>query len=150
MAEQEPTPGTKAALEADNKRLQDENERLRSQLVEARSAHGAVAGSPARVTFAGRPEFRGGTKLSEGERQQLELDGVISDVHGGGMLYADDFGVEVTTEDGRNRLAKAREKDAADARAGIQGVDYVYPSVAPGVLDPAAEVRGGVVADPES
>jgi hypothetical protein len=138
-----PRPGTKADLEQQLAAVREENERLQSQLLEARSAHGAV--SPARVTFGGRPTFRSGTQLSEGERQQLEVDGVINDAHTGGLLYADDYDVEVKTEDGRQRLAKAREKLGADERAGIRGVDYVYPSVAPGVLAADAPVRGAVV-----
>lgn len=140
-----PAPGTKADLEAKLAAVQAENETLRGQLTEAR----AGAASPARITFAGRPQYRGGTKLSEGERQDLEMNGVANDPNGGGLLLASDFGVEVKTEAGRTALenaVKRRDGDrAVDGGDGIEGVDFVYPSVARGVLAEDAPVRGGVV-----
>lgn len=136
-----PRPGTKADLEARLAATQRELELARGQLAEAR----AGAASPALVTFAGRPQFRNGTQLSEGERQALEINGVVSDPHGGGLLLASDFGVEVITEGGRKALEREQQRRETPARAGIPGVDYVYPSVAPGVLAEDAPVRGAVV-----
>lgn len=151
-----PAPGSKEDLERQLAAAQEDLERTRGQLAEARAATAAPVGaaSPAQQTFVvGRPEFRGGTKLSEGERQALEISGVVADPHGGGQLLASDYDIEVKTEDGRRALAAAEHDRAAlgDAekahRQGVRGVDFVYPSVAPGVLAPDAAVRG---AQPET
>lgn len=143
--ESTPAPGTKADLEAKLEAAHAQNEVLQGQLAEARSG----AASPARVTFAGRPAFRSGTKLSEGERQDLEINGVANDPNGGGLLLASDFGVEVKTEAGRIALENATKRRDGDKSAeggeGIEGVDFVYPSVARGVLAEDAPVRGAIV-----
>lgn len=123
----EPKAGTKAALEQEVADLQAENARLQAQLAAGRQTG---AGSPAGATFVGRPTFRSDVKISEGERAGLETNGVITDVYGTGLLYADDYGIVVTTEEGRTRLAKAREKKVADERAGLAGLDYVSPTLA--------------------
>ncbi len=150
----EPTKAElEAELESSRSKLADtegELERTRGELAEARAKTVAApatsaAAAPGLVTFASRPNFRSGTKLSEGERQALEIAGVVADPHGGGQLLASDFGVEVKTEGGRAALAAAeadRAKSGDAKRAGIQGVDFVYPSVAPGVLAQDAPVRG--------
>lgn len=127
---------TKDEIAAQRDQLRAENEQLRGQLVE-------LAGrSPARVTFPARPAFG----LSEGERQDLELHGVTSSPFDGSRILASDYDVDVLTVAGRKRLAdeQARRAAAGDARAAVEGVDYVYPSVAPGVLADDAPVRGAV------
>lgn len=140
--DQTPAPGTKGDLERRLAAAEAELELTRGQLAEARATAG---GSTARVTFPGRPNFRGGTTLSEGERQDLEINGVAADSSGGGLLLASDHGVDVKTEDGRKRLEAEQARQDAGKREGIEGVDYVYPSVAPGVLADDAPVRGAVV-----
>lgn len=119
--------------------LQAENDRLKGELAEARAARGAA--SDARVVMTGRPQFRGGTVLSEGERQALATEGVINDPHTGAPLLATDYDVEVTTDVGRARLEEF-SKRRQESRTAIRGVDYVYPSIEPGRLDPTAAVRG--------
>lgn len=91
-------------------RLRAENESLRGQLVEARAGR---PDTPTRDPLA-RPERDGKPVLSEGERQELELSGVTRSAFGGGDLLADDYGIEVKTEEGRERLARARAQ--ADRR----------------------------------
>ena len=125
----------RAQLEA----AQAENEGLRGQLATA----GANT-SPARVTFVDRPPY----PLSEGERQALITEGVISSPFNGRQMLASDYDLEVTTDAGRERLAAVQAKSEGD-RQGIRGVDYVYPSVAPGVLADDAPVRGGIAVTPQ-
>lgn len=145
MAENEtPNPGTKAALEADNERLTAENERLKGELAAAR----AGAASPAQVTMSapavpGRPAFG----LSEGERQALIMNGVVNSAFDGSLILASDHGIEPVTEIGRKNLAHASKVVIEEQRKAIRGVDFVYPSAAPGVLAEGAEVRGAQPAD---
>lgn len=124
-------PETKADLQA-------ENERLRAQL--------AAGGSGlTRVTFPARPAFRGDTELSEGERQDLEINGVTNSPFDGRRLLASDFGIEPTTDWGRENLRREQERRERERGEGIEGVDYIYPSIRPGVLAPEAQTRGAVV-----
>lgn len=122
---------TKEQVAAERDSLRTEVEQLRGELAAAR----AGAASPARVTLAAP------APLSEGDRQALEIAGVISSGIDGKRMFADDYGIEVKTPDGRDRLARERAKGDA-AVQGIEGVTHVYPSVAPGVLADDAPVRG--------
>jgi len=129
---------TKEEIAAERDQLRAELERTQGELAAAR----AGGASQARVTMVGRPEFG----LSEGERQALEANGVANSAFDGRLLLADDYGIEVKTDLARRNIEHAREA-AAKANAGtgaIWGVDFVYPSVAPGVLDPEAVQRGDV------
>lgn len=137
---------TKEQIAEERDQLRGEVERLQGELAESRAAAaGRGAASPARVTFEERPQFRGGTVLTEGERQALESEGVINSAFNGRQLLADDFGIEPKTEAARERLRLARaEVDAGRGRQSIPGVTHVYPSIEPGRLDPAATVRGAV------
>lgn len=100
--------------------LRAENERLRGQL--------AASGADRRLSQnrATRPF------LSEGERQDLELNGVTNSPFTGERLTAEGEGVE--------QVRDAQVADLPPVRTastqGVEGFDYVYPSVAPGVLDP--------------
>jgi hypothetical protein len=129
----EPRPGTKAALEVERDALQAKVEQLQGELASAR----AGGGSPALVTLAAPdPNF-----LSEGDRQAMEINGVVNSAVTGRELLASDFGITVKTEEGRRNLERAQARTPQE-RAGIRGVDFVYPSVAPGVLAADAPVRG--------
>ena len=79
--------------------------------------------------------------LSEGDRQALEINGVVNRATDGRRLLASEFGIEVKTEAGRENLRRA-QAETPQERDGIRGVDFVYPSIARGVLDPNAAVRG--------
>lgn len=130
---------TKADLEAERDALRAENENLRGQL--------AAAGA-ARQTAAPQHVFQ----LSEGDRQELEIRGVVSI---GGRL--------MTTAEVRQALAAAgagqEHVEIADAPEGtrvdpgrrggltgpgVRGIDFVYPSVARGLIDPAVAGVPGI------
>lgn len=124
---------TKDEIAAQRDALVAENERLKGELAAAR----AGGASPAMVTLAApAPDF-----LSEGDRQAMEINGVVNRATDGRELLASDFGIDVKTEQGRANLERAQARKA-EGRTAIRGVDYVYPSVAPGVLDVDAPVRG--------
>jgi hypothetical protein len=124
---------TKDDIAAQRDALQADNERLRGELAAARVG----AASPARVTLATPdPNF-----LCEGDRQALEINGVVNSATTGRQLLASDFDIEVKTEQGRENLRRAQAQTAQE-REGIRGVDFVYPSVARGVLAADAPVRG--------
>lgn len=140
MSEDQPNPGTKAALEAEVQRLRDENDNLRGQLVAAASTAGAAPYRPAQEFF-----------LSEGDRQELETNGVAN-IRGRLMTTA-----EVREALKGTKLEGVEIKDAkpgtdrsaavAAARAeprNIRGVTFVYPSVADGLIDPAVAGRPGI------
>lgn len=134
---------TKDDIAAERDKLREENEQLRRQL----AASGAAPAS-GRVV-APQQTFM----LSEGERQELAARGVLSI---GGRLYSRD---EV-----RQKLGDSQQDlDLGDAepdqatmlalqqqrKAGaVEGVDYVYPSVAPGEIDPAVAGTPGISGPP--
>lgn len=115
--------------------LRQENAQLRAQL----AAAGGRVQQPEHVF-----------QLSEGDRQELEIRGVVNI---GGKL--------MTTEQVREAMAAAGQRgvEVADApeetrvrpevidsaeRAGVRGVDYVWPSVSPGRIDPAVAGTPGI------
>jgi hypothetical protein len=125
MAEQ-----TKADLEAEIARLTKDNENLRGQL--------AAAG-------ARPPAAQHQFLLSEGQRQELALNGNV--LVNGQYLTADQVvsklgpdqqGLELDVPD------KARELPREVTRDKVAGIDYVYPSVAYGQVDPAVAGQPGV------
>lgn len=138
---------TNKELEQENEALRAELEQARGQLVDLQANAGA---STARVTFPARPQYRSGTTLSEGERADLELYGVARDPFTGGQILASDHGVDVKTKEGRANLARAQARPDRDPRPAREGVDFVYPSVAPGVLADDAPVRGGTAVLPDA
>ena len=134
---------TKDEIAADRDRLQAENENLRGQL----AAAGARAYAPAH-------RFQ----LSEGDRQELEIRGVVNI---GGRLWTrdevlaalakagpdasgnnDQSGVQIAEAPAGTRI----DPDTLPARTGpgVAGVDFVYPSVARGRIDPAVAGTPGV------
>ena len=124
---------TKDDIAAQRDALVAENERLKGELASSR----AGGASPAMVTLAAPdPNF-----LCEGDRQALEVNGVVNSATTGRQLLASDFGIEVKTEQGRENLRRAQAQTTQE-REGIRGVDFVYPSVARGVLAADAPVRG--------
>jgi hypothetical protein len=138
MAETKTAADRAADTKTELERLRAENERLRGQLAAAGAAVGVVA--PVHRFF-----------LTEGDRQELELYGV-----------ANINGRRMTTEEVRAELAKSdtqsgveiADADPALSRAGdvagqraasaVPGVDFVYPSVAPGKIDPAVAGQPGI------
>lgn len=141
MTEHKPTEAER--LRAENEKLSqqlaaadDANENLRGQL--------AAAGA-ARQTGQVVREFA----LSEGDRQELEVYGVVNI---DGRQYTTD---QVRKELAKNpRYANVEIEDAPDATrreptsrtelAGVRGIDYVYPSVSPGRIDPAVAGTPGI------
>lgn len=92
---------------SEREQLQRENAALQRQVDELRAqAAEHKAGPPALNPPRHVPDY----KISEGERNDLALQGVTRSAFTGEDLHADDFGVEVLTEDGRERLRKARER----------------------------------------
>jgi hypothetical protein len=127
-------PETKEDIAAERDRLAAENEQLKSQL----AAVGAGTAGRAAV-----PEHT--FLLSEADRQELEQRGWIN--------YR---GRVMTTADVREELGPKSKVPIADApasapkppvlavREGVPGVDFVYPSVAPGQIDPAVAGTPGI------
>lgn len=117
-------------------RLEADNARLRAQL--------AVAGRPAGAVA---PEHT--FQLSEGDRQELEIRGVIN--YGGRVMTKDDVekamarsgqrGVEIADAPAETRVAL---DPSVDMGPGIRGIDFVYPSVERGKIDPAVAGTPGI------
>lgn len=123
MAEQE-----KAAVKSppsDNvqnrvRELEGENERLRRELAESKADQRLSHGRSSRPF------------LSEGERADLELHGVTNSPFNGERLTAEEEGVETIRDPELSELPPVR----TGSRGAVEGFDYVYPSIAPRVLDP--------------
>lgn len=131
---------TKDDIAAERDALREENDRLKAQL--------AATGTGARVV-APRQTFQ----LSEGDRQELVARGAVN--VGGVLLGRDDVrarlgegqqGVDL----GDGPVDPAVQRVLAQRRdgAGVAGVDYVYPSVAPGQIDPAVAGTPGISGPP--
>lgn len=123
---------TKDDIAAERDQLRAENENLRGQL----AAAGARPAGTRRVEF----------QLSEGERQELAANGVVNV-----------GGVRMTREDVEARLGGRQagidlgDADPVDGgaveqgeRGAVRGVDYIYPSVRPGAIDPAVAGTPGI------
>jgi hypothetical protein len=126
----------KDEIAAERDALRVEVENLRGQLTAAGTTQPGRA-APVQHTF----------QLSEGNRQELALNGVTN-IGGRQMTRAQV--AELLTDDQRNVELPEVDPDAATtlpparANLGIPGVDYVWPSVAPGVIDPAVAGTPGI------
>jgi len=140
-------PETKDDIAAERDQLRAENEQLRGQL--------AAAGATATAGRAATPQYR--FELSEGDRQELEMRGVVS--IGGRLMTRDEVLAELAAagpdEQGNNdqsgvQIAEAPAATRVDVASlpgrgpGIAGVDYVWPSVERGKIDPAVAGTPGV------
>jgi hypothetical protein len=119
------------ALLTENDALIAENEQLRGQL----AASGASKVAAPAHTF----------QLSEGDRQELAMRGVLAV---GGRVRTREEVRAMLPESQRNvDLGTAEPAFPADAervRDGVEGVDFIYPSVAPGLIDPAVAGTPGI------
>ncbi|HYF73912.1 MAG TPA: hypothetical protein VD864_13875 [Nocardioides sp.] len=102
----DPKPTGDAARIAE---LERENEKLRGELAEARAGR---PGSERRDPLE-RPKRDGKPVLTEGERQDLEMNGVTRPAFGGPEILASDYDVEVKTDHGRERLQRAERDRSA-------------------------------------
>jgi hypothetical protein len=131
---------TKESIAAERDQLREENAALRAQLAAAGQPRGAY--QPAQ-TF----------QLSEGERQELERYGVAN-VGGRRMTREEVFAKlgddQQTVEIGEPSPALDQRDSplATRPQSAVPGVDYVYPSVAPGEIDPAVAGTPGISGPP--
>lgn len=126
-------PETKDEIAAERDELRAENERLRTQL--------AATGQPS-------PGVQGPQRLflSEGDRQELETTGRVN--LGGRLLNREQVldelqggpqeGVQI------GEPANPRGVAAVPEPTNIRGVDFVYPSVTRGKIDPAVAGAPGI------
>jgi hypothetical protein len=127
---------------AERDALRAENENLRGQLAAAGAARPGQA-APVQHTF----------QLSEGDRQELEIRGVINV---GGRLVTTAEVREMLGEDQKGvKIAEAPEGTRVDPALiqkvtgpGVAGVDFVYPSVERGKIDPAVAGTPGISGPP--
>lgn len=123
---------TKDDIAAERDALRAENENLRGQLAAA-SVPGRAA--PVEHVFT----------LTEDARQQLVTRGFAN--IGGRELNRDQV-TELLGDRAPNYDLGTRKPDrlpdAPAPRSSIRGFDYVYPSVAPGVIDPAVAGTPGI------
>ena len=125
----------KEDIERERDALREENENLRGQLAAAGAARPGLA-APVQHRF----------ELSQGQLADLESFGVTN--VGGrqvttdevrGMLTGNQSGLQIADASAPVAVAPVRERQAA-----VPGVDFVYPSVAPGQIDPAVAGTPGI------
>lgn len=132
---------TKDQIAEERDRLKAENAALRQQL-----AAGGVTGRVVAPTQT--------FQLSEGDRQELATRGVVS--VGGRLLTADEVRERLPENQRGIDLGDAPVPADLDRLRGrqssaVEGVDFIYPSVAPGQIDPAVAGTPGIsgpAADP--
>jgi len=124
---------TKDEIAAERDRLRQENENLRGQL----AASGAGRAYQPAAQFI----------LSEGNRQELLTYGATTI---GGRRVTRDEVEQATAGNSRYANVDLGDTDPPAALPGgrqsmaVPGVDYVYPSVAPGRIDPAVAGTPGI------
>jgi hypothetical protein len=118
-------------LRAEVDRLNTENGRLRAATAVPTAAAGAV-----------QHQFF----LTEGARQELELNG--NAVINGRMMTIDQVRAELSPEQSQIQIDGPPEDRPMPAggrpASATPGVDFVYPSVAPGLIDPAVAGQPGI------
>jgi len=126
---------TKDEIAAARDQLAQENAALRAQL--------AAAGRTA-------PSAQHVFQLSEGDRQELEIRGVVA-IGGRLMTKADveqamaEAGQEgVTIADAPEATKLPITDDTPGMGPGVRGIDYIYPSVERGKIDPAVAGTPGI------
>lgn len=125
---------TKEDIAAERDLLREENEQLRSQLTQATAA-------PTAAPYAPSARF----VLSEGDRQELVQHGQVN--INGRMRTADEVRSMLDDDQRGIDLGSAKppvQPTALQERGAVRGVDYVWPSVAPGEIDPAVAGQPGI------
>lgn len=125
-------PELKDEIAAERDRLKAENAQLRAQL--------AAAGRPAGAV---QPEHT--FQLSEGDRQDLVANGQVA--VNGRMMNADEVAKLLGPDQQDVDLGDATPPTPGPGeppRSAVRGVDFVYPSVAPGKIDPAVAGTPGI------
>jgi hypothetical protein len=136
-------PETKDQIAEQRDQLLAENETLRAQL----AAAGRPAGAYQPTRFL----------LTEGDRQELQIFGVAT--IGGRLLTIDQVREKLAGTDqadvpladppaATDRRAELAAQLEPGRPAGIRGFDYVYPSVAPGEIDPKVAGTPGISGPP--
>lgn len=119
---------------AERDALRAENENLRGQLSAASATRPGVA-APVQHQFV----------LNEGQRQELIANGVAN--VGGRLLTAEQVRAKLGPDQQGVEIPDAKttiEVPPARDRTAVAGVDFVYPSVAPGEIDPKVAGTPGI------
>jgi hypothetical protein len=128
---------TKEEIAAERDALREANNNLTHEVSRLRAQLGATGGRPG---YQPQQQF----VLSEGDRQELVMHG---NANIGGQLRSR---AEVTEMLGDNQSGvelgdgPVRKVPGGGERQGVYGVDYVYPSVEPGKIDPAVAGTPGI------
>lgn len=127
---------TKDEIAAERDQLREENNRLKAQL--------AAAGQQASRPGAQAPQH---LFLSEGDRQELETTGRVN--LGGRLMNAEQVRAELAGGPQAGvEIAEPKHPVQVPAdqpeQPPIRGFNYVYPSVAPGRIDPAVAGTPGI------
>jgi hypothetical protein len=130
---------TKEEIAAERDDLREQNER---QTAEIENLRGQLAASGAAArTYAPSQQFA----LSEGDRQELVQRGVVN--IGGRRMSREQVAAALPDSYANVDLGTAEpaDGDLQDAeRSKIRGVDFVYPSVEPGLIDPKVAGTPGI------
>jgi hypothetical protein len=126
---------TKEDIAAERDALRAENENLRGQLAAAGASRPGMA-APVQHEFT----------LSQGQLSDLEAFGVTN--VGGRQVTTDDVRGMLTGKQSGLQIADASAPvtpiPVRERQAAVPGVDFVYPSVAPGEIDPAIAGTPGI------
>jgi hypothetical protein len=132
----------KDEIAAERYRLREENDRL---LAEVDSLKGQLTTAGGGRVAAPQHTFQ----LSEGDRQALAIHGQIN--VGGRMRTREEIAGMLQADGNRGDQGAVDLGDAEPPapvrdidRPGVPGVDFVYPSVAPGEIDPAVAGTPGI------